>query len=103
MIRHIVMFKFKDSANGKSKAENLKEAREKMMAMWGVIPQIKAMNVYFGAEGQKPANYDYILVSDFESLEDLETYQAHPMHVAFGQYVKERREPDGRACVDYEL
>ena len=103
MIRHIVMFKFLETANGKTKVENLKEAKEKMMAMQGVIPQIKAMNVYFGAEGQKPANYDYILVSDFESLEDLETYQKHPMHVAFGQYVKQLREPEGRACVDYEI
>ena len=36
-------------------------------------------------------------------MEDLEIYQKHPAHVAFGNFVKELREPDGRACMDYQL
>lgn len=103
MIRHIVMFKFKETACGKTKAENLRAARERMLAMRGVIPEIREMQVYLGAEGAAQGNYDYVLVSDFDSLEDLARYQAHPVHVAFGQYVKELREPDGRASVDFEL
>lgn len=103
MIQHIVMFKFKDTANGKTKAENLTEAKAKMMDMMGKIPEILEMEVHFGAEGSAEANYDYILVSKFNNLDELNSYQKHPLHVAFGQYVKELREPDGRVCIDYDI
>lgn len=103
MIQHIVMFKFKETANGKTKAENLAEAKARMMDMMGKIPEILEMDVLFGAEGSAAANYDYILVSKFNNLAELKAYQEHPLHVAFGQYVKELREPDGRACIDYEI
>lgn len=103
MIQHIVMFKFKESANGKTKAENLREARERMLALKDQIPQIQSMEVRFAAEGSAPTNYDYILVSQFNSMEELEIYQKHPAHVAFGKFVGELREPDGRACMDYVL
>ena len=103
MIQHIVMFKFKETANGKTKAENLAEARARMLALKGEIPEIVEMEVRLGVPGAAPANYDYILISKFRSMEELETYQKHPLHVAFGNFVKELREPDGRACLDYEL
>lgn len=103
MIRHIVLFKFRETANGKTKAENLQEAKARMMALGDVIPEFTRFSVSLGTEGAAPGNYDYILVSDFDSLEQLETYQRHPAHVAFGQFVKELREPDGRACIDYEI
>ena len=103
MIQHIVMFKFKESANGKTKAENLVEAKARMMALKDQIPQIQGMEVYFAAEGSAPTNYDYILVSQFNRMEELEIYQKHPAHVAFGKFVGELREPDGRACMDYVL
>ena len=103
MIRHIVLFKFKETAKGKTKAENLREARERMLSMQGQIPEILEMTVSLAASGSAPANYDYILDSRFRSLKDLETYQKHPLHVAFGNFVKELREPDGRACIDIEL
>ncbi len=103
MIQHIVMFKFKESANGKTKAENLREARERMLALKDQIPQIQSMEVHFAAEGSAPTNYDYILVSQFNSMEELAIYQKHPAHVAFGKFVTELREPDGRACMDYVL
>ena len=93
MIQHIVMFKFKETANGKTKAENLKEAKERMLALREQIPEIQGMEVRLAAEGSAPANYDYILA----------VYQKHPAHVAFGKFVTELREPDGRACIDYVL
>lgn len=103
MIRHIVLFKFKETANGKTKAENLAEAKERMLALKGQIPEIQKMEVHLGVPGANPSNYDYILISDFRSLEDLEAYQKHPLHVAFGNFIKELREPDGRTCLDYEV
>lgn len=103
MIQHIVMFKFLDSAQGKTKAQNLEEAKARMLALKDQIPQIRSMEVHLAVEGSAPGNYDYILVSQFDSLEDLNAYQTHPAHVAFGQFVAQLREPDGRACMDYQL
>lgn len=103
MIRHIVLFKFKETANGKTKRENLLEAKARMLALKDQIPELTNVSVSFGAEAQAASNYDYILVSDFDTLEQMEAYQKHPAHVAFGQFVKELREPEGRACIDYEL
>lgn len=103
MIQHIVMFKFKETANGKTKAENLKEAKERMLALREQIPEIQGMEVRLAAEGSASGNYDYILISQFNNLEELDIYQNHPSHVAFGKFVAELREPDGRACIDYIL
>ena len=103
MIRHIVMFKFKETANGKTKAENLAEAKRRMLSLKDEIPEIVEMEVRLSVPGAAPSNYDYVLISKVRSMEELETYQKHPLHVAFGSFVKELREPDGRACLDYEL
>ena len=101
MIKHIVMFKFKEEANGKTKAENLIEARAKMMKLKDEIPEILEMQVYIGEGSAPDTNYDYALVSEFESMETLNSYQVHPAHVAFGKYIGELREL--RACMDYEI
>lgn len=103
MIQHIVMFRFRETAQGRTKAENLEEAKRRMLALKEEISQIQGMEVRFAAQGSAPGNYDYILISQFQSMEDLEIYQKHPAHVAFGNFVKELREPDGRACMDYQL
>ena len=103
MIQHIVMFRFLESAQGRSKEENLLAARERMLALREQIPQIRSLEVHLAVEGSAPGNYDFLLVSQFETMEDLELYQKHPAHVAFGQFVAPLREPDGRACMDFAL
>ena len=73
MIQHIVMFKFQETACGKTKAENLEEARQRMLALREQIPQIRGMEVRLAAPGSAPGNYDYILISQFDSMEELVT------------------------------
>lgn len=101
MIQHIVMFKFKEEANGKSKQENLLEAKERMMKLKDDIKQVVSLDVYFNDEEAVKDNYDYILVSTFQTMEDLNQYQIHPSHVAFGQYIARLRE--SRVCIDYKI
>ncbi len=101
MIKHIVMFKFKESANGKTKAENLIEARGKMLALKDEIKEIASLDVCFNCNQEDSRNYDYILISEFETLEDLNDYQNHPSHRAFGAYISELREE--RASIDFTL
>ncbi|MFQ6860755.1 MAG: Dabb family protein [Beduini sp.] len=101
MIQHIVMFKFKEEANGKSKQENLLEAKERMLKLKDEIKQVVSLEVYFNDEQAVKDNYDYILVSTFQTMEDLNQYQVHPSHVAFGQYITPLRE--SRVCIDYKI
>ena len=54
MLKHIVLFKFKDTANGKTKAENLEAARARMLALKEEIPEIVDLEVYFGAPRLRP-------------------------------------------------
>ena len=82
MLKHIVMFKFKDTAQGRTKAENLEAARARMLALKEEIPEIVDLEVHFGAPGSVPDNYDYILVSTFRNMEEMLRYQKHPSHVA---------------------
>jgi len=94
MIRHVVMWKFKEGTE-----EQMNEFLTRLQALYGVIPQIKAQQV--GRDIAGGGNYDAVLVSDFESLEDLAIYKNDPRHVAVSALCKSIRE--SRVAVDYQL
>jgi len=101
MIRHIVSFHFLDEAEGRSKLENMKLAKEGLEALPQEIPFIRATTVYLGIPDEDPSRYDLTLISDFDNKEDLEAYVVHPAHKKFGEFMKKVR--DGRVRVDVEL
>ena len=101
MIRHVVMFKFKKTADGRTGRENAQMTADMLKALQGVVPTLKASEVHLGAEGSAEGNCDLLLISDFDSLEDLQAYIVHPRHKAVGAFMTPLRE--SRACVDYEL
>ena len=93
MMKHIVMFKFQAEANGKTAMENAAAAKEKAEQLPAQIPQLKKLEVRLNSPSAA-------LICDFETMDALNTYQVHPAHVAFGQFIKPLRE--ARACIDYE-
>ena len=95
MIRHIVMWKFRPGTEAEAR-----EFLEKLSALYGVIPQIKAQKIGVDCSGSGE-NYSAVLVSDFDSLADLETYKNDPRHQAVAALCKSIRED--RVAVDYEL
>ena len=100
MIRHVVMWKFKEEAEGKSKVENMQIVRDSLFALLPIIPEIKKMEI--GADiGGTDMSYDMVLIMEFESMEALHTYKVHPEHQKISQYVKKVR--TARATVDREL
>lgn len=101
MVRHVVMFKFLESAEGRSKAENVRLTAEKLKALQGVVPTLKASEVRIGSPLADGSNYDLLLLSDFDSFEGLNAYISHPSHKAVGEFMRPLRE--SRACVDFEL
>ena len=83
MIRHIVMWKFRTGTEAE-------QARflEGLRSLQGVIPQLLKSEV---AVNVGRGNYDAALVSEFESLEALETYKNDPRHKAVSALCKSIR------------
>ena len=100
MIKHIVFWRLKDSALGKSKIDNSLELKSVLEDLQNKIGTIKKIEVGININNSKAA-YDVALYSEFDSREDLETYQKHPEHVKVFGFVNEIRED--RAVVDYEI
>ena len=96
MIRHICMFKLKEE----NKQENLRELLVRVQTL-RTIEQVRRFDVVCNAPGMPESNYDVALIFDFETAEDLQTYQDHPTHKAFGAFIGQIRE--SRACIDYEF
>ncbi len=93
MIRHIVMWKFRTGTEKEQTA-----FLEGLKSLQGVIPQLLRSEVAVNV-GQ--GNYDAVLVSDFESLDALETYKNDPRHQAVSALCQSIRED--RVAVDYEV
>ena len=93
MIRHIVMWKFRPGTEAEQD-----QFLEGLRGLQGVIPQLKRSEVAVNV-GQ--GNYDAVLVSEFESLDALDTYKNDPRHKAVSALCKSIRED--RVAVDYEF
>jgi len=99
MIKHVVMWKLKDFANGKSKSENALEIKHKLEALKEVIPGILKLEV--GIDFSKTENSsDIVLYSEFDSRESLNKYQMHPEHEKLKPFVLSCRTE--RRIVDFE-
>ena len=94
MLKHIVMWKFKENEE-----ENMKLFLEGLNKLKGIIPEIKNMET--GININPKNDYDAILISEFETMEDLEKYKNHPEHVKVSALCKEIRLD--RQAIDYEF
>ncbi len=101
MIRHIVLFKFKEEAEGRTKAENLAITKAMLEALPQKIDLIRHSEVKLNSAEADQTNYDLCLVSDFDSFDDLAAYIVHPDHKAVGAFMRPVRLE--RACVDFEI
>ena len=100
MIEHVVMWKFADMAEGKTREENMAIVRARLMALPAVIPEIKFMQL--GRDvSRTEMSYDMMLVTRFDSLEALHTYKVHPAHVEVASFVAKVKV--ARVVLDAEL
>ncbi len=100
MIKHIVMFKFKESAEDADKAGNIQRMKSQLEALPGKIDKIKFFEVGVNFSNTNVA-YDLVLCSEFDSKEDLYSYQKHPEHVKVADFVGKVCE--NRIVADYVL
>ncbi|NLB38970.1 MAG: Dabb family protein [Clostridiales bacterium] len=100
MIRHIVLFKLMDTAEGRDRDENIAIARRMAETFTREIPGLKSAQIVTPVHGAPLDNEDMALICRFDDLEGLYAYKAHPAHVAFGDFMRRVRE--SRTSIDYE-
>jgi len=98
MLKHIVLFKLKSSAEGSSKEENAKRMKREIEALKGKISLIRHIEVGINAVPADGA-YDVAIYSEFADAKDLEIYAKHPEHMKVVEFVK--KVVESRAVVDY--
>jgi hypothetical protein len=87
MIRHIVMWKFKEESEGKSKEENMNIVRNMLYSLPAIISEIRRLEI--GSDVRHTdMSADLVLITEFDTLEALEVYAKHPEHMLVSQYVR---------------
>ncbi|BBH19096.1 stress responsive protein [Paenibacillus baekrokdamisoli] len=95
MITHIVFFKLKDRSE-----ESVARTAQVLKDMEGKIAELKLLEV--GTDIiHSDRSYDIALVTKFDTLDDLNAYQIHPVHKKVIEHMSEVRESS--VCVDYEV
>jgi hypothetical protein len=100
LIKHIVMWKLKEFAEGKSKLENANIIKISLENLQEEINQIRFIEVGININKSVQA-YDIILYSEFKNTEDLNIYQNHHSHMKVSEFIGKVR--DERLVVDYEV
>ncbi|AYE33509.1 Dabb family protein [Clostridium septicum] len=100
MIKHIVMWKLKDNAEGENKITNANKIKKLIEDLKELISEIKFIEVGINIKEGSQA-YDIVLNSEFSSLEDLDSYQKNKKHLEVAKFISKVSEE--RAVVDYRI
>ncbi len=99
MVKHIVMWKLKERAEGTNKKENAFQIKKRVENLITKMAYIKKIEVGINQQESEQSD-DVVLYSEFETWEDLEHYKKHPEHMKVAEFIgKVRLE---RRTVDYE-
>ncbi|MCM1378298.1 MAG: Dabb family protein [Prevotella sp.] len=97
MVKHIVMFKLKGSAE-----ERLEVSRRFCEALNALPEQIECLrSMETGINTNQAEDWDVVLTAVVDKMKDVAVYANHPAHVAAAAIVAPLK--DSRACVDYEI
>ena len=96
MIKHIVLFKFKDE----NKDVFMKQAKQELEDLVDKIEELKGMEIGINYLGDDKMP-DLSLTSTFDNKEGLKVYATHPEHLKVVQLIKPMA--IGRWVVDYEV
>ena len=100
MIKHVILWKLKESLSESEKAEAKINAKRELEALVGNVPGLLSLTLV--TEGLASSNADMMLDCALESEDALKGYQVHPLHVAAANgFVCPFAEI--RLCMDYEV
>lgn len=99
MIKHIVMWKMKEFADGRDKNSNIKILKDLLENLPSKITGIDSLEVGVNITSD-PSAYDVVLVAYFKDRNKLESYSNHPEHVKVKEFLSEVR--ISKAVADFE-
>lgn len=97
MIKHIILWKLKETLTDDEKAAARAEAKRRLEALNGKIDGM--INLTVVTDRLPSSNADMMLDSTFETEEALAGYQVNPLHVEAATYV--RSVVEARLCLDF--
>ena len=99
MINHVVLFKLKDYPEAE-RPMIIAEMKSLLEGLKGKIDELKYIEVGVNYE-LNSKSYDMVLISHFNSVEELDKYRVHPEHKKVLARFSELRLD--RAAVDFEF
>lgn len=100
MVKHLVMWNFKEDFPAEKKEETAREADRRLKALVGQIKGLTYAEMRLNR--LHGSSRELLLISEHETPEDLDAYQVHPLHAAVAEEVIKPAACD-RVCFDYEL
>jgi hypothetical protein len=92
MITNILLLKLKDR-------ENIAAAKDKLLGMKGKIEFLRGLRVETDVR-HGASSYDIALIVEYDSMEDLNAYLVHPIHVEVGKYIGGVIESQAAVCYE---
>ena len=83
MVKHIVMFDFKDE----NREDNIREAKEMLEALLGKVPSLNSMEVGVNFAKESRA-MDLSIYTEFDDRAGLDAYAIHPEHLKVIKFIK---------------
>lgn len=96
MVKHVVMWKLKENAEGADKKTNAIIIKKKLEALTSSVPGSYKMEVGIN---YNPGGYDVVLNSQFSDHDTLESYQIHPDHIRVKEFIQ--KVTSDRVVADY--
>ncbi|WP_233569337.1 Dabb family protein [Alloprevotella sp. OH1205_COT-284] len=100
MLKHIVMWRFKDGAEGQSATQHAAWMKQQLDALVGVVPEIRSLECGIDVL-RTPVSFDAVLTVVVDNIEALSRYANHPAHLKIAERAK--LIADTRVAVDYTL
>ncbi len=101
MYKHIVLWKLKETAEGKSREELALEVKRRLDELPTHIPEIVSYETGINIGDYGASFYDVSVVSVFENKDTFWAYTKYPIHDAAVAYIQSVTEAE--EIVDYEL
>ncbi len=86
MVKHVVMFSFKD-ANGKTAKENAELAKKMGMELEHAVPTLKSIEIGLN-EMESNKSHDLVLICTFDDYDGLKAYDSHPEHLKLVEHIR---------------
>ncbi len=97
MIKHVVLFKFKTFESEEERINQTDEIKSALLNLKKKLDFLRHIEV--GINTNPAESFDMALITEFDSMEDLQCYATHPDHVAVAKIIGQIKE--NRACVDF--